>query len=52
MLSPHWPLPAFPPPNSPQGILVTSVLTILTPWAARHSTAMLITVRILEGLVQ
>ena len=30
------------------GILGTSVLTVLTPWAARHSTNALIAVRILE----
>ena len=32
------------------GVLCTSVLTIFTPLAARHSVGMLILVRILEGL--
>ena len=34
------------------GVLCTSVLTIFTPLAARHSAGMLILVRILEGLGQ
>ena len=32
------------------GVLTTSVLTMLTPLAARHSVGTLIAVRILEGL--
>ena len=32
------------------GVLCTSVLTMFTPLAARHSVGMLILVRILEGL--
>ena len=34
------------------GVLCTSVLTIFTPLAARHSVGMLILLRILEGLGQ
>ena len=34
------------------GVLYTSVLTIFTPLAARHSVGMLILLRILEGLGQ
>lgn len=32
------------------GILVTSVLTIITPFAARQSLALFIAVRVFEGI--
>ncbi|KAA0202886.1 hypothetical protein HAZT_HAZT002359 [Hyalella azteca] len=34
------------------GILLTSVLTLLTPWAARTSDGLFIALRILEGMTE